>query len=209
MRIGVSRSDTRIVYGSGATFRYQYRIHGSGVTFRHQDIMRIRVSRSDTRIVYEERSFTYQHERNKDNESWILLRFSDLMNLFPKWIWYGGLRPHGCTWHYYQWFLYLLLLPIEYCSWFYDIIWYILFSILSWPMIPTQYLCLYWPLLVFIFLLIVECSKRTVVFNSTATLASLHYTGFQGELMLLAWTGSSSSCLDALNFWHGIAFYLF
>ncbi|TMW80329.1 hypothetical protein EJD97_021325, partial [Solanum chilense] len=47
-------------------------------------------------------------------------------------------------------------------------------------------------------------SKGTVVFNSTATLASLHYTGFQGELMLLAWTGSSSSCLDALKFRHGL-----
>ena len=69
MRIGVSRSDTRIVYGSGATFRYQDRIYGSSVTFRHQDRMRIGVSRSDTRIVYEERSVTYRHERNKDNES--------------------------------------------------------------------------------------------------------------------------------------------
>ena len=57
----------RIEYGSGATFRYQDRIYGSGVTFRHQDRMRIRVSRSDTRI--EERSVTYRHERNKDNES--------------------------------------------------------------------------------------------------------------------------------------------
>ena len=36
MRIGVSRSDTRIEYGSG-------------VTFRHQDRMRIGVSRTDTR----------------------------------------------------------------------------------------------------------------------------------------------------------------
>ena len=54
-------------------------------------------------------------------------------------------------------------------------------------------------------LLIVECSKRTVVFNSTATLANLRYTGSQGELMLLAWTGSSSSCLDALKFWHRLA----
>ena len=65
MRIGVSRSDTRIeygsgatfqyqdrIYGSGATFRYQDRIYGSGATFRYQDRMRIGVSRSDTRIVY-------------------------------------------------------------------------------------------------------------------------------------------------------------
>ena len=58
-------------------------------------------------------------------------------------------------------------------------------------------------------LLFVECSKRTVVFNTTTTLASLHYTGFQGELMLLAWTGSSSSCLDALKFRHGLVFIYF
>ena len=61
----------------------------------------------------------------------------------------------------------------------------------------------------FLSLLCVECSKRAVVFNSIATLASLHYTGFQGELMLVAWTGSSSSCLDALNFRHGLAFTYF
>ena len=58
-------------------------------------------------------------------------------------------------------------------------------------------------------LLIVECSKRTVAFNSTVTLASLHYSGFQGELTLLALTESSSSCLDALKFRHGLAFHLF
>ena len=40
-------------------------------------------------------------------------------------------------------------------------------------------------------------------------LASLYYFGYQGELMLLAWTGSSSSSLDALNFRHGLAFTCF
>ena len=59
------------------------------------------------------------------------------------------------------------------------------------------------------FLLFVECSKRAIVFNSTTTLTSLHYSGFQGELMLLAWTGSSSLSLDALNFRHGLASYVF
>ena len=58
----------------------------------------------------------------------------------------------------------------------------------------------------FFSLLFVECSKRTVIFNSTATLASLRHTRFQGELKFLAWTGSSSSCLDALMFRHGLAF---
>ena len=54
-------------------------------------------------------------------------------------------------------------------------------------------------------LLIVEYSKRTVVFNSTATLASLPHVRIQGELLFLAWTGSSSSSLDALKFLHGLA----
>ena len=65
------------------------------------------------------------------------------------------------------------------------------------------------PYLYVFLLLFVASSKRAVVFNSTASLASLHYTGFQGELMLLAWTGSSSSCLDALKFRHGLAFICF
>ena len=65
------------------------------------------------------------------------------------------------------------------------------------------------PYLYVFLLLFVECSKRTVVFNPTATLASLHHTRFQGELKLLAWTGSSSSCLDALNSRHGLASYVF
>ena len=65
----VPRFGTRIVYEdrvprSGTRIEY-----GSGVTFLHQDRMRIGVSRSDTRIVYEERSVTYRHEGNKDNES--------------------------------------------------------------------------------------------------------------------------------------------
>ena len=65
------------------------------------------------------------------------------------------------------------------------------------------------PTCMFLSLLYVECSKLTFVFNTTATLASLQYTGFQGEQMLLAWTGSSSLCLDVLNFRHGLAFYFF
>ena len=65
------------------------------------------------------------------------------------------------------------------------------------------------PTCIFLSFLFVECSKRAVVFNSTATLASPHYTGIQGELMLLAWTGSFSSCLDALKFRHGLDFTCF
>ena len=83
----------------------------------------------------------FRHQDSKENESWIMLIYSGLKNLFSKWVWCGGLSPHRCAWCC-QRFLYLLLPPVEYCSWFYVIIWYILLSILSWPMIPTQYLCL-------------------------------------------------------------------
>ena len=77
-------------------------------------------------------------------------------------------------------------------------------------MISTQYPCfVLTPTFMFSSCLFVECSKRAVIFDSTVTLASLHYSGYQGELMLLAWTGSSSSCLDALKFRHGLAFMYF
>ena len=127
-----------VIGGSGVTNRHVV-IGGSGVTNRHVVVGGSGVT--NRHVVLGDRSVTFRHKRNKESESWIMVIYSDLMNLFPKWVWYGGLCPHGCAWRYYQWFLYLLLLPVEYCSWFYDIIWYILFSILSWPMISAQYLC--------------------------------------------------------------------
>ena len=67
-----------------------------------------------------------------------------------------------------------------------------LFSIFSWPMTSTQYLCfVLTPTCMFFSLLFVECSKRTVVFISTATLAILHHVRFHGELLFLARTGFS------------------
>ena len=39
-------------------------------------------------------------------------------------------------------------------------------------------------------LLFVECSKRAIDFDSSATLASLQHIIIQGELLFLAWTGS-------------------
>ena len=91
-----------------------------------------------------------------------------------------------------------MILSAIYCFLFWVGRWYLLSTCVC----TDPYLYVY-------FLVIVECSKRTVIFNSTANLSSLHYTRFQGELTLLAWTGSSSSCLDALKFRHGLAFYLF
>ena len=71
---------------------------------------------------------------------------------------------------------------------------------LSWPMISTQYpFFVLTPTFMFSSCLFVECSKRAVIFNSTVTQASLTTLEIQGELMLLAWTGSSPSCLDALK----------
>ena len=77
-------------------------------------------------------------------------------------------------------------------------------------MIYTQYPCfVLTPTFMFSSCLFVECSKRVVAFDSTVIQASLTTPEIQGELMLLAWTGSSSSSLDALNFRHGLASYVF
>ena len=77
-------------------------------------------------------------------------------------------------------------------------------------MISTQYPCfVLTPTFMFSSSLFVESSKRAVVFNSTVIQASLTTSEIQGELMLLAWTGSSSLSLDALNFRHGLASYVF
>ena len=77
-------------------------------------------------------------------------------------------------------------------------------------MISTQYPCFVMtPAFIVFSCLFVECSKRAVIFGSIVTQASLTTSEIRGELMLLAWTGSSSSSLDALNFRHGLASYVF
>ena len=99
-----------------------------------------------------------------------------------------------------QWIWYLLLLPVKCYGWFYVIIWYILLSILSWPMIPTQYLCLVLtPTCMFLSLIFVECSKRAIDFNSTATLARLQHNQISGWAIVPSsdWILSFTSwCLD-------------
>ena len=68
--------------------------------------------------------------------------------------------------------------------WYYLIL---LFSILSWPMISTQYpWFVLTPTVMFFFLLFVECSKCAVIFDSTVTQASLRHTGSSG------WANASS-----------------
>ena len=62
------------------------------------------------------------------------------------------------------------------------------------------------PTCMFLSLLFVECSKRTVVFNSIATLASIHHIRFQGELLFLSRTGFSLiHVLMSLKFGHGLS----
>ena len=111
----------------------------------------------------------------------------NLMNIFPKWVWYGGLSPHECTWRYLSKIDVHVIATDWVLELIYDMIWYILFSILSWPMISTQYPCFVLTLTcMFLSLLFVECSKRAVVFNSIVILASLRHTGSSG------WANASS-----------------
>ena len=82
-----------------------------------------------------------------------------------------------------------------------------LFWVGRWYLLSTRFVLT--PTFMFSSFLFVEWSKRAIVFNSTVIQASLTTSEIQGELMLLAWTGSSSSCLDALNSRHELASYVF
>lgn len=91
--------------------------------------------------------------------------------------------------------------PIKYCSCFYIIIQCILVSILSWPMIPTQYVFLVLnPYLYFLLCSFVECNKCTIDFDSPSALVSLQHIRVQGELLFLARAGFSHSRLDVFEF---------
>ena len=72
-----------------------------------------------------------------------------------------------------------------------------LFWVCRWYLLSTC--SFYWPLHIFFFLLSVECSRRAINFNLSATLASLQYIRIQGELLFLARTGFSPSCLDVFE----------
>ena len=116
------------------------------------------MSRSD--IVLWDRSVTFRHNNIKGKEYWSKLIYLISRNLFFKWVWCGGMSPHRCAWCWDWWCTYYgvvvvnglcvcFLPPVKYCSWFYIIIQCILVSILSWPMITTQYVFLVLTLLVF------------------------------------------------------------
>ena len=130
----------------------------------------------------------------------------NLMNLIFKWVWCGGLSPHRCAWvvpngygtcccHLLSVMVDFMLLSDIYCFLFWVGRWYLLSTCAC-----TD------PYLYVFSLLFVECNKRTVVFNSIATLASLHHIRFQGELLFLARTGFSLiHVLMSLKFGHGLS----
>ena len=188
----VSRSDTRIVVVD--------RVSRSDTRIVVED----RVTRSDTRIV-EDRSVTFRHQDSKKNESWIMLIYSNLKNLFPKRVWCGGVSPHRCAWvvanGYGTCCCYLLSMVVDFML--LSDIYCFLFWVGRWYLLTTC--ALYWPLLVCFLFVICGVQQTYHRLQLNSTLASLHHVRFQGELLFLGWTGSSSSRLDALKFWHGLA----
>ena len=110
------------------------------VTFRHQDnMMRIGVSRTDTRGI-------------KIMNLEIMLINSSEKNLFPKWYDMEAWVLMSVLDVIYQRFVFMLLLQIEYCSWFmiWSDIYCFLFWVCRWYLLSTC--VLYWPLLVCFFL---------------------------------------------------------
>ena len=158
-----------------------------------------------------DRSVTFRHDNIKGKESWIILIYSNSKNLFPKWVWCGGMRPHRCAWCCDWWCTYfgvvvngscVCCLPsVKYHIWFYIIIQCLLVSILSWPMIPTQYVFLVLtPTCIFPLCSFVEWSKCTTDFDSPSALVSLQHIRVQGELLFLARAGFSHSRLHVFEF---------
>ena len=159
-----------------------------------------------------DRSVTFWHNNIKGKESWSNLIYLISRNLFSKWVWCGGMSPHSCACCCDWWCTYYgdvvvngscvcFLPPVRYSSWFYIIIHYILISILSWPMIPTQYVFLVLtPTCIFLLYSFVECSKCTTDFDSPSALISLQHIRVQDEQLFLARAGFSHSRLDVIEF---------
>ena len=130
----------------------------------------------------------------------IMLINSNKNNLFPKYYDMEAWLLMSVLDVIYQRFVYMLLLQIEYCSWFmiWSDIYCFLFWVGRWYLLSTR--ALYWPLLLlFSSCLIVECSKRAVIFDSTVIQASLRHTGSSGwaNASSLDWISSFMSwCLE-------------
>ena len=146
------------------------------VTFRH--------------IVVGERSVTYLHKRNKDNESW---------NYVNKFEWKEPISPneHGvetwvligvfdvvthdlwtCCFHPLRNMVDFMLLSDIYCFLFWVGRWYLLSTC-----------ALYWPLLVFIFLIIcgVQQTWRRLQLNRNSSQSSLHRISGWANASSLDW----------------------
>ena len=135
------------------------------------------------------------------------------MNLFPKWLWYEGLSPHRCTWRYLSMILahcccYLLSIVVDFMI--LSDIYCFLFWVDRWYLLSTC-VCTY-PYLYVFFLLIVECSKLTVVFNSTATLARLQHNQISGWAIVPSsdWILSFASwCLEVRTWTISFTYFSF
>ena len=108
-----------------------------------------------------------------------------------------------------QWLWYLLLLPVKCYGWFYVIIRYILFSMLSWPMISTQYLCLVLtPTCMFLFVI---CGVQQMYYRLRLVRNSSQSPAYQNS----EWATDPSSCWIlsftswCLEFRTWTSFYLF
>ena len=138
---------------------------------------------------------------NKENESWIILIFSKLKEPFPKWVWYGGLSPHGCTWRYYQWFLYLSLLPVKCYGWFYE--YYLIYIAFYFELADDIYSVLVFCtdpyLYVFLFVICgMQQTYRRLQLNSNSSQSSPRQISGWAIVPSSEWI-LSHSCLDVLE----------
>ena len=139
-------------------------------------MMRIGVSRADTggiKIMNLEIMLINSKEKNLflkwyDMEAWVLMSVLDVI---------------------YQRFLYMLLLQIEYCSWFmiWSDIYYFLFWVGRWYLLSTC--VLYWPLLVcFLFVNCgVQQTYRRLQLNRNSSQSSLRQISGWANVSSLDW----------------------
>ena len=103
-----------------------------------------------------------------------MLIYSDLMNLFPKWVWYGGLSHHRCAWvvpnGYGTCCCHLLSVMVDFML--LSDIYFSLFWVSRWYLLSTC--VLYWPLLVcFLFVICgVQQTYRCLQLNCNSSQSS-------------------------------------
>ena len=123
-----------------------------------------------------------------------------LMNLFPKWVWCGGLSPHRCAWvvpnGHSTCCCYLLSIVVDfmilsdkYCF---------LFWVGRWYLLSTR--ILYWPLLLWFLFVIcgVQQTYRRLQLNRNSSQSSPHQISGWAIVPSSDWI-LSHSCLDVLE----------